>query len=372
MASAALPGLVFALYRDGETVVEAMGDMAADTIFRLESLSKPIAAVAALSLVDDGVLALDAPVDPLLPELADRRVLRRLNGPLDDAEPAHRSITVRDLLAATMGMGLILEPGDFPIRNALNARGLGSGAWPTSVRDADAAMAALAELPLMRQPGEAWMYDTSFEVLGVLLARAAGAPLGEVLTTRVLAPLGMADTGFQVRAADAHRLPTYFGPSDADGAAAVIDPGGADSRFARPPLHASAAEGLGSTAQDYLKFAKAMLNRGVYGGGRLLSEASYQEMTRDQLSPAQKAASPFFPGFWDNHGWGLGVAIQYGKDPDDAKGVGWIGGSGTACSWDADSGLVSLLLTQQRLSDPSLPTFRRFWGAVRRLAEGDV
>ena len=149
--------------------------MARDAIFRIASLTKPVTAVTTMTLVEAGVLALDQPVDDLLPELAHRRVLRRLDVELDDTVPAARSVTVEDLLSSRLGFGSVMAPPDsLPIQRAEAAADLesiGGPPWPPVADDVDSWIAALGGLPLMYQPGERWLYNTSSQVLGVLIAR---------------------------------------------------------------------------------------------------------------------------------------------------------------------------------------------------------
>src|ERR1700759_4251781 len=203
-----VPGLV-ALTACGDDVhVDALGHMAIggrpgarDRIFRISSDTKPIPAAAVLALVAEGRLDLDEPVDRLLPELADRQVLRRVDGPLDDTVPADRAITPRDLLTFTFGVGMMFEmfaaEEQGPVVAAAYELHLATVGPPDRdvQPDPDTWMAGLGSLPLLAQPGERWLYNTSASVLGVLAARAAGEPFGDVLRTRVFEPLGMASTG---------------------------------------------------------------------------------------------------------------------------------------------------------------------------------
>jgi CubicO group peptidase (beta-lactamase class C family) len=194
-----VPGVVAVLARHGEVRVEATGylafegegsrtPMAGDTICRLGSMTKPIVAACAMTLVEDGTLRLDDPVDNLLPELADMRVLADPSGPLENTVAATRPITLRDLLTFTLGTGVVIaEPGAVPISDALNAIG---EATP------DEWMRRLGGLPLVHQPGERWMYHTAANVTGVLIARATGMSFGDALRERICAPLGMNDTAF--------------------------------------------------------------------------------------------------------------------------------------------------------------------------------
>src|ERR1700761_4161334 len=204
-----------------ETAVARGGGMAAggppmrpDTLFRIASITKPVTAAVVLSLAEDGLVGLEEPVDRLLPELADRRVLRRPDGPLTDTVRAERAPTIRDLLTFTWGFGMqgamFMAPEPWPIVTAVAERQLASfgPAQPDTTPEPDTWMARLGELPLLAQPGERWLYSTGSQVLGVLAARAAGAPFEDVMRERVLGPLGMDDTAFY--AADTSRLATAY------------------------------------------------------------------------------------------------------------------------------------------------------------------
>jgi CubicO group peptidase (beta-lactamase class C family) len=370
-----VPGLIALVARRGAAEVEVIGATAAggsepvrrDSIVRISSMTKPITAAAAMALIDDGQLTLDEPVDRHLPELAGRRVLRRIDGPLDDTVPATRSITVRDLLTFTMGMGIVLAPpGSTPIQRALDELQLGQGIPQPQVAPAlDEWLRRLGTLPLMHQPGERWMYNTGSDVLGALIARASGRPLDPYLRERILEPLGMIDTGFSVPPAQRHRLVTSYTADPATGALRLFDP--PDGQWSRPPAFPAGGAGLVSTADDFLAFAELLRNGGSHRGTRVLSAAAVAAMTRDQLSPAQKAASQWVPGFFDRLGWGLGMAVVIGPDDSAAPGsYGWDGGLGTVWRTDPATGVVTILLTQRAWNRPEPPPVcRDFWRAAR-------
>src|SRR6266480_6072103 len=256
-----VPGLVALVARGGQVHVEALGRLtvggppvARDSIFRIASTTKPITAAATLAVAAEGLIGLDEPVDRLLPEMAGRRVLRRMEGPLDDTVPAARAITVRDLLTFTFGFGMVGEmfasPTPWPVVAATQELRLATIGPPDPPvpPDPDTWIARLGSLPLLAQPGERWMYNTGAQVLGVLVARAAGQPFSEVLATRIFEPLGMRDTGFW--AADTRRLATAYQPT-AGGLAVWDEPGG---KWSRPPAFGDGAAGLVSTADDLLAF----------------------------------------------------------------------------------------------------------------------
>lgn len=360
-----VPGLVTLLSRRGEVHVDAIGMQAVDgrapirrdTIFRISSMTKPITAVATLILVEECTLRLDEPVDRLLPELADRQVLRQLDGPLDDTVPAHRPITVRDLLTFRMGCGMIMVPPDtYPIQRALSAQSLGQGPpSPSGVPAPDEWLRRLGTLPLMYQPGERWLYHTGSDVLGVLIARASGQPLETFFRERIFKPLGMKDTSFSVPAASLDRLATSYSTNRETGALDVFDPA-VDSQWSRPPAFPSGGAGLVSTVDDYLAFAQMLLNKGAHGSARILSRPSVETMTTDQLTPAQKALSGLHSGYFDSHGWGFGVSVVTRRDTAASLGTfGWDGGLGTSWHTDPSEELITILMTQVAWTSPSPP-----------------
>ena len=367
-----MPGLVALVARRGEVHLEAIGTteaggskpMRRDTIFRIASISKQIAAAAAMTLVEECRLRLDDPVDGLLPELADRRVLTRLDAPLGDTVPARRPITVRDLLTFVMGLGAIMAPpGQYPIQRAMAEAGLEPGA-DSPPTEPDEWMKRIGSLPLAYQPGEKWLYHTGFDVLGVLLARATGRPLPEVLAERVLRPLGMTDTGFQVPAASLHRLPAAYSPDPATGAPVLTDDP-RDSLWGRPPAFPSAGGGLVSTADDLLAFCTMMLNKGRHGTDRVLSRPTVELMTTDLLTDQQKAENEIF--FGGNSGWGLGFQVFTRRTSliSTPGRFGWTGGTGTSVYTDPAEELIGILLTQREMTSPVPPeVFRDFWTSV--------
>jgi CubicO group peptidase (beta-lactamase class C family) len=349
-----LPGLVTLVSRRGEVHVDAIGmkavggrdPMRRDTLFRIASMTKPITAAATMILVEECKLRLDEPVDRLLPELAGRKVLKRLDGPLDDTVPANRSITVRDLLTFRLGFGALFGPGEYPIQKAMAEAGLAPGPNPPSLAP-DEWMKRLGSLPLLHQPGEKWMYHTGSDILGVLIARAAGQKLETFFRERIFEPLGMKDTGFSVPEAKLDRLAACYQVDAATGRLAVFDEA-RDGGWARAPVFESGGGGLVSTVDDYLAFCRMMLNKGKSGGERILSRLSVEVMTTDQITPEQKSASPFFPGFWDNHGWGFGVSMITRRDGVAAVPgrFGWDGGYGTSGYSDPQEDMVAILMTQ--------------------------
>jgi CubicO group peptidase (beta-lactamase class C family) len=373
-----LPGLVMAFSRGGETIVEAIGatafegddPMRRDTIFRIASVTKPITAVAAMILVEEGVIRLDDPVDEWLPELANRQVLRTIDGSLDDTVPANRPLTLRDLLTFRCGYGAIFAPPEqSPLARARIDAGVAAGPILPSLSPDDW-LAVYRDLPLAHQPGERWLYNTGSDLAGMLIARATGMSLGDVFQERIFAPLGMKDTGFSVPAHAGDRLAASYWTNVETGEFGVFDPM-AGSRFASPPVFESGAGGLVSTADDLLTFGQMMLNDGTFGHGdeRLISRASIALMTTDQITAEQKVASraDVFPDFWESNGWGFGVGIVTRRDNLWATPgrYGWDGGYGTSWAVDPVEGLIGVLLTQRVWDEPGYPSVNvDFWNGL--------
>jgi CubicO group peptidase (beta-lactamase class C family) len=351
-----VPGLVALVARGEQVHVEVLGELAVGgkpvsrgSLFRIASTTKPITAAVTMALVDEGLLGLDEPVDRLLPELAGRRVLRRMDGPLSDTVPAQRQITTRDLLTFTFGFGMALEmftaPAPWPVVEAAASLRLATIGPPTPdvPPDPDTWIAKLGTLPLLAQPGERWLYNTGAQVLGVLVARAAGEPFPEVLRTRVFEPLGMRDTSFWT--AETERLATAYVPTP-DGLVVGDPPDGA---WSRPPAFPDGAAGLVSTADDLLAFARMLLR----GGAPVLQPASAQAMTTDQLTPEQKARGGLGPAFFAGRSWGFCQAVL------DSGAYGWDGGLGTTWLVDPNHDLVVIVLTQRMFETPDPPQVHR-------------
>jgi CubicO group peptidase (beta-lactamase class C family) len=349
-----VPGLVALVSRKGRVGVYVTGrlsiggpPMRRDAIFRISSMTKPVTAVAAMILVEECKLRLDEPVDRLLPELATRQVLKRIDGPVDETMPAHRPITVGDLLTFRMGLGYLFAEEEYPIHRAMAEAGVAPGPpRPSGDPAPDEFMRRVGTLPLMFQPGNRWLYNTPAEVLGVLVARAAGQPFDVFLRERIFEPLGMTDTGFSVPAAKLDRLATSYMTNWQTGALDVYDQA-REGDWSRPPGFPNGAGGLVSTADDYLSFARMLMNNGRHGKARILSRPSVELMTTDQLTPEQKTTSGFGPDFFADHGWGFSLFIVTRRTQYSSVGsYGWGGGMGTLWENDPREDMITILMTQ--------------------------
>jgi CubicO group peptidase (beta-lactamase class C family) len=355
--SGRIPGYVAGIRHCGETVFAAAGTLAdgagapmePSTLFRIASLSKPVGGLVALTLVEDGTLALDDEVSRWLPELASPQVLATPDGPLDDTEPAERPILVRDLLTMTAGFGMVLA--DWPIRRALAEAELAPGPFPPPFCH-DEFMARLGALPLVRQPGTAWLYHTCSDVLAVLVARASGMCCAELLRERIVEPLGLEDIAFF--SSDADRMATAYRP--ARPGLRELDP--PDGVFSKPPAFEAFGSGLVASLPDYLDFQAALLS----GGGPIVGPELIQLMSSDQLDATQRASAQEFLG--PGRSWGLHVEVHV--EPNDSELIpgsfGWMGGTGTTAYVNRDADLAGALFTQ-RAMESNRPTnyFKDFW-----------
>jgi CubicO group peptidase (beta-lactamase class C family) len=375
-----LAGAAALTWRNGQIVdVAAVGrrdletglPVERDTIFRIASMSKPVTTVAALMLLDEGRFALDDSIATCAPELARPRVLHDPNGPLDATDAAARPITFRDLLTHRSG----LTYGDFhrgPIGRAY-AESLG----PTidNALTPDEWIARLATLPLIDQPGADFHYGHSTDLLGFLIARLEGAPLGEVLARRVFGPLGMRDTGFVVSAEKRDRRAGLCGFDD-DGRLTTLTAAPNRQALAERPgdmTFEAGGQGLWSTLDDYLVLARMLL--GDPAVPALLRHETRTLMTSNQLTPEQRASARMFgqPLFAVGHGYGMGAAVVLEPEQADPLrcrgGVGTIGWPGAYGGWwqaDPTDRSVAIFLAHNmlELSQMARGIGLGVWGAI--------
>jgi CubicO group peptidase (beta-lactamase class C family) len=328
-----LAGAAAAVWRDGRTHtvcagwrdIESALPIERDTIFRIASMTKPITSVAALMLVDEGKIALNDPISEYAPEFSQMRVLKSPDGPLDETDESVRPITFEDLLTHRSG----LTYGDFhrgPIAHAYR-EALGGDI------DSDIApddwVRRLAKLPLIGQPGSAMYYGSSTDLLGFLIARVEGSSLGAVLERRIFGPLSMADTGFFVPQENRSRRASAYGFDD-QGRLIKRSTWGGVVVSERPQnmAYESGGQGLWSTIDDYLKFARLFLGDGAVDGVRLLRSETLGMMMTNQLTDARRA-HPGWLGLGGVRGFGLGVSVVLETDKADFMRRGSVG----AVSW---------------------------------------
>jgi CubicO group peptidase (beta-lactamase class C family) len=361
VADGTLPGAVALVAHGNDEEFAAVGSLAAaggapmarDSIFRFASITKPVTAAAVLMLVDDGRIGLDDPVDRWLPELASPMVVRTPASPVDDVVPAARPITVSDLLTSRAGFGFASE-FSYPVTQLLfgvqkDGREIRSFPAP------DVWLADLARIPLLYQPGEAWLYDTCSTVQGILVTRASGQPLPAFLAGRLFGPLGMTDAAFHVAAAKRDRFTSYY---KATGELAD----GPDGQWSSEPVFPLGNGGLAGTVDDWLAFARMLLAGGAAPDGRaVLSPESVRLMTTDHTTAAQREIGALF---LEGQGWGFGGSVDIAAiDPWNVPGrYGWVGGTGTSAHIVPDTGSVAILLTQVGADSPVTPQWMRdFW-----------
>lgn len=334
---------------------EAQRPMRRDTLFRIMSMTKPITAVAALMLVEEGRIRLYDPVDTWLPELANRMVLRDPNGPLDNVFPASRSITLHDLLTSRLGIGWgehRLQPTLLNLLPAPLAAPV--GAEHAEQLDPDAWMARLGDLPLVYEPGTHFLYHIAHEVLGVLIARITGQPLETFFRERIFEPLGMEETSLILSAEKRGRFAVAYAPAPEGGLMVVDHP--QRTGWTQAPLFPSGGGGLVSTVDDYQRFGRMLLGKGALDGVRLLSRKTVEAMTTDHLTPEQHTHTFFDETdvdgsvMWTNKGYGYGVSVrtrQVGFGPSVGS-FFWPGALGSTWIADPQEDLMATLMLQLR------------------------
>ena len=369
VADGSLPGAVAVLAGGDRTEVAVVGSasvggapMARDSIFRFASITKPITAAAVMILVEDGRIALDDPVGRWLPELTDPKVVRTPASPVDDLVPAARPITVFDLLSSRAGYGWASDftlpaiQALFPVQK--------DGREVASFPPPDVWMADLARVPMLYQPGEAWLYDTCSTLQGVLIARVSGQPLPDFLAERVFGPLGMTDAGFEVPAAKRARFTSSYRGDPAGGLELADAP---DGQWSTLPAFPLGNGGLAGTADDWLAFARMLLAGGIAADGRrLLTAESVRLMTTDHTTSGQREIGALF---LEGQGWGFGGSVDIAPiDPWNVPGrYGWVGGTGTSAHVTPSAGTIAILLTQVAADSPVAPGWMRdFWRYAAR------
>jgi CubicO group peptidase (beta-lactamase class C family) len=326
-----------------------------DTIFRIASMTKAVTTVAALMVLDEQGCGLDDPITRCAPEFARMRVLRDPEGPLDQLDEAARAITFRDLLTHRSG----LTYGDFhrgPI-GAACAQALGPQI--DNPLTPDEWIGRLATLPLIDQPGAGFHYGVSTDLLGFVIARLENAPLSHVLDRRIFTPLGMRDTGFSVPRDRRIRRAGLCG-FDVDGRLTTLTAAPGGHALAERPddmTFESGGQGLWSTLDDYLAFARMLIGDDV-NGTPLLRRETLAMMTSNQLTPEQRASTRMLgrPIFSVGHGYGMGVAVVLEPEKADPLrcrgGVGTLGWPGAYGSWwqaDPHDGSILIFLAHNML-----------------------
>ncbi len=332
----------------GQADLERGNAAGLDTIFRIYSMTKPLTSVAIMMLYEEGHFQLDDPISRFAPEFANMRVMTGGSRGSIETEPAMRGVSFRDLLTHTSGFTYAFmeaNPVDALYRKLGVDFNWGNGASLEEVAG------KLAECPLIAQPGTEWNYSVSTDVLGYLVQRISGMPFAAYLREKVIAPLGMVDTDFYVPAAKLDRFASNYGATPEGGLNLLDDP--QDSpRYNAMPSVASGGGGLCSTAYDYMRFCRFMLNKGELDGVRLLGRKTVELMTSNHLDGDMAAMGQ--PTWSESPatgiGFGLGFAVML--DPARAQIVGtpgeyhWGGAASTAFWCDPVEDMAVVFLTQ--------------------------
>lgn len=351
-----LSGFVTLLWRKGEIAqvntlgwrdVAAKAPMTRDTLFRIASMTKPITSVAALMLMEEGKLRLDDPIIKWMPEFKDMQVLKSATGPVDETVPATRDITVDDLMTHRSGLAYAFTSIG-PIAHAYD-KTLGSplGGHLTT----DEWLAALGTLPLSYQPGERFHYSHATDVLGFLVGRIAGTSYRDFIMERILKPLGMDDTDFWCPPEKRERMAKLYRINPKTDAMEDVS----FPHLPGPPEFCAGGGGLISTADDYLRFARMMLNGGELDGVRYLKRETLDLMRANRLTDDQRQIPFMGIPFWLGQGFGLGVSVITDPEKQAWMGAGsegsfgWPGAFGTWWQADPVEDMVMIYLIQNSM-----------------------
>jgi CubicO group peptidase (beta-lactamase class C family) len=353
-----LAGLTCLLWQDGRILyqecvgyrsLETREPLGADTLFRIASMTKPITSVLTLMLYEEGKLDLDDPVTRWFPQFAKMKVVA--DRP-DTYEDANREITINDLLTQRSGISCSGFQSGKLKADYLRVLGGDIDTHLTNEQWVD----GLASLPLVSQPGEIFNYGKSTDLLGILISKIAGKPLSKVMEEKIFQPLSITDTFFDVPDPKKNRCAAHFGFDDS-GKLTTLETVPSKMAFKDRPHDLefeSGGQGLWSTIDDYLKFARIFVEDGYSGSTRLLKKETLDLMCRNHLTPWQREHSKLMGSrmFKDNFGFGLGVAVVTAAAPNlsvpctgSVGSVGWPGAYGGWWSADPQKRSIAIFLT---------------------------
>jgi len=374
-----LPGLLTYIYRKGELVhtslagqmdIERGKKMREDAIFRIYSMSKPITAVALMMLVEEGLIGLDDAVHTHIPEWKDLGVYASGTPTLLADSPSSfmttppaRHMKVVDLATHTSGLtyGFMMRTAvDAAYRRAKIVDRHTPGGLEGMIEQ-------LTQLPLDFSPGTAWNYSVAIDVLGYLVEKLSGMSFGEFLRTRLFDPLGMDDTAFYVPAEKIERFTSCYQPGAEDEGLKLQDDARHSSTYGRPPALESGGGGLVSTAHDYLRFCRMMLNGGTLDGVQILSPKTVALFSLNFLPDNREVADMAFPGMFSESGYaGVGFSLGCGVNIDVAKtrlpgslGEYFWGGAAATAFWIDPKEELTVVFMTQVMGSPARLTLRR-------------
>ena len=354
-----LSGVITVVARDGQVVhfeasgyqdVEAGEPMTEDTLFRMYSMTKPIASAALMMLWEEGHFLLSTPLAAILPEFADTQVYVSGDGDAMETEPPRRPIVVRDLMTHTSGLTYTFIPS--PVAASYAAAGLEGSADAVPHDDLAHYVRELAKQPLLAHPGTAWNYSVGLEVAGRVVEVASGQTFGEFLEERIFDPLGMVDTAFHVPDEKLDRFAVNYAPTPEGGMVVMDDP--ETSAYRTAPKVEMGGSGLVATAGDYLRFAQMLANGGELDGVRILGTQTVALMMDNHLGsaygPSPMSTLNLDMGMSEGMGYGLGgySITDTGLTglPASPGTYGWGGAASTDFLVDPEEDLVAIVLTQ--------------------------
>ena len=355
-----LPGLITLVARQGRVAhfekyglmdIDRDKPMGADTIFRIYSMTKPITTVAAMILYEEGLFQLNDPVTKFIPAFKDVKVLGSIARGTTELVDLEREITIHDLMTHTSGLAYAFledSPVDFIYEKA--------GLFRRDKKTLQENIQELVKMPLVHQPGSAWRYSVSTDVLGYIVEVIADTPLDTFLKDRIFDPLQMVDTDFFVPHEKLERFAALYSRAGSGGLELSNQVAAGD--FTVQPRTLGGGSGLVSTTADYLRFAQMMLNGGELDGARLLGRKTVALMTKNHL-PGKVLPMALSDWTMNGYGYGLGFSVIMSavetQEFESVGNYGWFGVASTLFWIDPGEALIGLLMTQYLAKNDWLP-----------------
>lgn len=352
----------------GSMDIEAGKALQEDTIFRIFSMTKPIVSVGLMTLYEEGLFQIDEPVSKYIPQLKGLKVLAGGTAEAPILREAEREMTIRDVLSHTSGLGRG-RGNDSPVGQIYRDTNLPHSAGHEGTLES--MMETLGTLPLVFDPGKHWLYSIATDVVGRLIEVLSGQRLDAFLRDRILTPLGMPDSGFDVPEPEWDRLAACYAPGP--GQKLVLDDAPATSHYRRPHDFLSATGGMVSTMHDYARFARMLANGGELEGARIVGPRTLKFMASNHLADGKDMASMTLGGYSETSRWGQGFGLGFSVllDPVAAGTVGnvgeygWSGAAGTTFFISPGEEMFVVFMTQLMRAQPLRRELRTtIYGAI--------